>query len=419
MNFSYKYLHFFTAVSLVLTAILLCGVLCSCSNIFGSSNNSSSNLSQTEQPTTSTPLKDAISTTYGYDNISNDVSKKLYEQIGSAVQNIQNGKLVYFGSASEKQIFEALSAYKNDHPEDFWINNSYEYYNDGSTTNIEIKYNCYNEELEQKKQTFNTTVDNIIAQAPKSTGEYELELFANNYISDNCVYNKSATQTNEIIGNENDAYGALVDGKAVCEGYSRAFQLLCNKLNVECVSVVGKSDANHQWNCVKLGDDWYQVDVTWNDPDSDDQWAKNDYLNLTDEQMYKTHTTYPLFADTTDEYYSENSDTSYNLFVPKCTSNKYNYYRMTGVVLTDIESSDEVVNALAKAASNNESCINIVIDDSLDFSTTTNSIINDGYFGEWIYSANEINGYSPQLSSTCKVSLKDNISVLTAVLEYE
>lgn len=415
MKFINKGHHFCTAIALVLTATILCSALCSCSTFLDSD---SDDTSQAEQTTTSPPLKDAISTTYGYDNISNDVSKKLYEQIGGAVQNVISGELVYFGSASENQIFEALEAYKNDHPEDFWIKSSYEYYEDGGTTNIEIQYTDYNEELIQKKQSFNTAVDNIIAQAPTNVGEYELELFANNYIVDNCVYDTDAAESEDIIGHENDAYGALVEGKAVCEGYSRAFQLLCNKLNIECVSISGNSDGNHQWNCVMIGQDWYQIDVTWNDPDSDDEWDKNDYFNLTDEQMYKTHTAYSLFADI-DDYSESDYETCYNLFVPNCTNTTYNYYRMNGVVISDLDDSDEVVNELAKAAENNESCFNLVIENNLDFDTTADLIINDGYFGSWIESANNINSYSPTISSSCQVTMKDEISVLTAILEYE
>ena len=46
--------------------------------------------------------------------------------------------------------------------------------------------------------------------APKNATDYELELYANNYLVDNCVYDEEAVKSEEIIGHENDAYGALV-----------------------------------------------------------------------------------------------------------------------------------------------------------------------------------------------------------------
>lgn len=71
------------------------------------------------------------------------------------------------------------------------------------------------------------------------------------------------------------AYGALVDGKSVCEGYGKAFKLICDRENIPCVLVTGTSlnyngtPEFHLWNYVKMEDGkWYAVDVTWDDGDS-------------------------------------------------------------------------------------------------------------------------------------------------------
>ncbi len=59
----------------------------------------------------------------------------------------------------------------------------------------------------------------------------------------------------------------------VCEGYARAFKILCNRLNIPCVLVDGKASylggarEVHMWNYVQMEDEhWYAVDLTWNDP---------------------------------------------------------------------------------------------------------------------------------------------------------
>ena len=60
----------------------------------------------------------------------------------------------------------------------------------------------------------------------------------------------------------------------VCEGYARAFKVLCDKLNIPCILAHGEAKSNpsdeggrHMWNEVGMDDDkWYAVDVTWNDP---------------------------------------------------------------------------------------------------------------------------------------------------------
>ena len=68
--------------------------------------------------------------------------------------------------------------------------------------------------------------------------------------------------------------GTAGDDGPVCEGYSRAFKVLCDRLNIPCILAVGNArqavDAtpeDHMWNEVKMDDgQWYAVDVTWNDP---------------------------------------------------------------------------------------------------------------------------------------------------------
>jgi len=73
-----------------------------------------------------------------------------------------------------------------------------------------------------------------------------------------------------------DAYGALVKGLAVCEGYSEAFKLICDKEGIPCILVIGDAVTSegvgpHMWNAVLMDDGkWYFIDVTWDD--------QNDYF---------------------------------------------------------------------------------------------------------------------------------------------
>ncbi len=67
-----------------------------------------------------------------------------------------------------------------------------------------------------------------------------------------------------------NAYGALVNGKAVCEGYTRSFKCAMDKLGIKCVIVRGYASNDgglepHAWNYVNLDGSWYGVDTTWND----------------------------------------------------------------------------------------------------------------------------------------------------------
>lgn len=85
------------------------------------------------------------------------------------------------------------------------------------------------------------------------------------------------------------AYGALIYGKAVCEGYARAFKSVMDILDIPCVIVQGYASYEgglepHAWNCVKLDGSWYGVDVTRND-----STGKSSYILLGKTAMEKEH----------------------------------------------------------------------------------------------------------------------------------
>ena len=59
------------------------------------------------------------------------------------------------------------------------------------------------------------------------------------------------------------AYGPLIEGYAICGGYSDAMAIFLYKMGVPNYKI---SSENHVWNFVKLDDKWYHLDLTWDDP---------------------------------------------------------------------------------------------------------------------------------------------------------
>ncbi len=57
--------------------------------------------------------------------------------------------------------------------------------------------------------------------------------------------------------------GVLLNRTAVCDGLSRAFVFLCAIEGIDALRITGSfASAPHAWNKVKLGGDWYNLDVT-------------------------------------------------------------------------------------------------------------------------------------------------------------
>ena len=66
----------------------------------------------------------------------------------------------------------------------------------------------------------------------------------------------------------------------VCEGYAKAFKVLCDQLGVPAVCVSGLSDksrtgSGHMWNLAQIGGVWYLVDVTWDDSNAKGAYASS------------------------------------------------------------------------------------------------------------------------------------------------
>jgi hypothetical protein len=126
--------------------------------------------------------------------------------------------------------------------------------------------------------------------------DLEKERAVHDYIVAHTRYDQENYARNSIPKEDYTSYGILVNGTGVCEGYTETFQMFMDYLDIECRIVTGQvknpygSLENHAWNIVRIGDRYYHVDVTWDDPVPDSgNRVKYDYFNLTDEQIGKDH----------------------------------------------------------------------------------------------------------------------------------
>ena len=125
-----------------------------------------------------------------------------------------------------------------------------------------------------------SVLDNCTSAA---MSDVEKVLAIHNYIVSHTAYGAGA--------NAYDAVGVLVDHVAVCDGYSKAFQLFMDVLEIPCVRFTGTAGGmSHAWNAVQLGGAWYHVDVTWDDPtpDTPDRISYQ-YFLVTDDIMRQDH----------------------------------------------------------------------------------------------------------------------------------
>ncbi|MDY3618192.1 transglutaminase domain-containing protein [Agathobaculum sp.] len=106
-----------------------------------------------------------------------------------------------------------------------------------------------------------------------------------------CEYDSETAESERRSGADAPfaADGALLDHKAVCAGYGRAFAMLCEAAGLRAVYVTSE-EMDHGWNAVRLDGTTYFIDCTFDDPVPDrGEYAGSDYFMKTAEELAKTH----------------------------------------------------------------------------------------------------------------------------------
>ncbi len=137
----------------------------------------------------------------------------------------------------------------------------------------------------------NDILDEIITE---DMSDYEKELAVHDYLISNCQYDKGALRVIPRPGeNADNPYGALIDGQAICSGYTTTFSLFMQIFDIPCIVIHSTDIENdeHAWNAVELDGNWYYVDVTWDDPvpDGGDGMITHEYFNATREHISERH----------------------------------------------------------------------------------------------------------------------------------
>lgn len=211
-----------------------------------------------------------------------------YDMIVDGVSRCKDSITVYNGtnSVTHDEVKTVLDAYRRDHVEHFWLDNGYSTNGtETAVTEIIPSYTMYGTELEEAKASFNEAVAQLLDGITSSMSEYERE---------KALHDRLATKVSyESTANAHNAYGAIVEGKAVCEGYAEAYQYLLQLAGLQSFIVTGTgvnpdtgvSEA-HAWNIVRIDGRYYHVDPTWDDQGEHLFYA---YFNKTDSRITEDH----------------------------------------------------------------------------------------------------------------------------------
>ena len=233
---------------------------------------------------------------FWYYNQLDEYAKIIYKELEKNLDNMKSGTYnVQFGKDFNDLLHEdngeetltnsfqlAINALNFDNPEIFYIDISKVYLLTkitqriwGTTYEVEIGSSQGQSYLNDSFANSND-VDNAIREIEQEKENIKSRLGSNindqiktvhDYLVNNLEYDTTLSNSNIY-----NIYGALISKSTVCEGYARAFKSIMDDLGIPCLIACGTGVNSfgeietHAWNYINLDDNWYAIDVTWDDP---------------------------------------------------------------------------------------------------------------------------------------------------------
>lgn len=245
----------------------------------------------------------------------------VYDSILIAIKSGE-GSITFSYNNAKKTTFDAFKNTANkvieENPEFRYFNSwdiSYSSIGNDATYKVKFNLNFKKDEIVSMQNSLNKKINMIVnSEIKPNMSDYEKELALHDYLVNNSTYDYKNYLKRNIPAEDYTAYGVLVKGTGVCEGYAYAMKKLLNKVGIKCEVIVGDatgiSSGPHAWNIVKLGSKYYHLDATFDDPifnGGKEQVLRHNYFNLDDKEMLKDHnwkhTKYPECNGTIYKYH--------------------------------------------------------------------------------------------------------------------
>lgn len=150
----------------------------------------------------------------------------------------------------------------------------------------------------EQQEEINQVIDQVIAAKIKDTMTNEEKIkVIHDYIINETKYDKKRADNKVKEFQSDTAYGALIEHKAICGGYSDAMKLFLERLGIENYKI---SSENHIWNLVRINNQWLHLDLTWDDPitETEEDILEYDYFLITTKELLELETEQHNFDQT-------------------------------------------------------------------------------------------------------------------------
>lgn len=193
-----------------------------------------------------------------------EIMDYLYQQMKKRATPIDVSKYdIPYETTKPTRIGALVSGALNEHPDLYYVNDGVRYGYNPTTATITQLTITYDTTLNDG--AWQQGVNEALATVDQNMTDLQKAIILHDYLTVNCEYDKENLDKGAVPAVSHSTYGVFANRTAVCDGYALSYKYLLKRVGIDCYMVT--SDAiNHAWNLIKLDGQYYQVDVTWDDP---------------------------------------------------------------------------------------------------------------------------------------------------------
>ncbi len=189
-----------------------------------------------------------------------DNNKAVCDKIAEGLQNFEKEINVSEFKLTSQDLRDIMKTVIRKHPEIFYVDLSFGVGTDGTYALVIVPtYIGDSATIAEQSKALEEEAKKYTDKIDSSMSEFKKAVILHDELALNCKY------LNEGSDGHVTAYDALVKGAANCQGYSSAYSYLLSLVGVSS-EFVESSAMYHVWNKVCIDGEYYNVDLTWDDP---------------------------------------------------------------------------------------------------------------------------------------------------------
>jgi acid phosphatase family membrane protein YuiD len=233
-------------------------------------------------------------------------------------------------------VLKIINVVLGDHPSIVYFDKSQiTTVSSGSNRQVQLVGCLSKPQIRKLNSDIETIVDLIIAPLHQSS-QFAKLIKIYKHLQANVKYDMDSFNGLTNNPSAHNAYGALVNRLAVCDGFSSAFALLAQRIGFDCTVISGHSThrstghGEHAWNIIKVNNKYYHMDVTWDANHYQDiGYNSYEYFALSDEEIMNDH------------QWGNN-------VAPVCLHTDLSYYVQNNVYANDVDHLNEIIKAAVR-----------------------------------------------------------------------